>query len=1273
MPNNYTPQTWGYLLTGTVSERLIRTLEGQEALSNYSENWQIHERARDLIFTLLGVESCLFYVRRFNIDQHDNRLEIWTLTLATDQNHFDFTSRLNQFPQFLQSDTPKTLQLRSTAYRNNSGCLGIYEILLLDSELGKEDAFSRPFNIHLVPDINQEIGIPREAFEIITSQPLRLRREFVPTETQRKRWGEFLNVEKRLAESKQFCVRFSSHNLLNIGDDNRITFKIDENFAFGINSNRLSNSLTSEELWERIQQAKYQNIELIINTNQLHGNNNRIKLGIIERIRLEQKDIRVEIQPDLLRRLQEEVTTIEEDELTLPPKAYLLYKNVGSLAQIEWKRTALVELERGQTHNINLGKFFFDATQARPIEQEIVLNYDDLLSKNANDGQKAAVEAVLATKDLVLLQGPPGTGKTTVITELCYQIASKGGKVLIVSQANLAVDNALERLPHHPLLRPLRIGNSANGNEEQPFSEQNVVHRWRENTARDCEDKLLPKIKIFAGLSPLLNHQYRFYAYIEIETTYPDKKEQLNQYLENLELLYQSKQASYEQIEAKQQEVEQLLSGLNDLVESNAILQINQEHKLQKFRSDLDNINLAKEQLQQWYINSNSQIYKILKQCLQQRQYLTEDLIILPSHILSILNEHQSNWTECISDNKREISTLIDSLRTSDRVCEVANKINWLISQKQGILSQISINKNHVNQLVEQLTNRISNQDCLSAIDELYRLMSRDVRIINSLENSQERLNAALRLTAIQSQSELIIQQSQPPLPEPILREITVKIVENISKTVKILLRRLQERTEQQINETLNNQDNLESTLNHFYVIPSTQKYLDSHLLQIKDTANELTEDIENLRQQIDIKKQESQDLEITLNTERTWWCNIWDKIPDDFKLNINSTDLFNLDFLNTIPHYFDDWQEKLTVTETWLNRYQTNMENWIQRLRYPSADDLESFRRSYVDNVNIVGITCVSAGNPTLLQKFSSFDVVIIDEVSKSTPPELLIPALKGKKVVMIGDYRQLPPILDEESLDELAKEIQTPIEELAFLEESWFHVQFEAAKNQGSNITKKLTTQYRMHPQIMEAINQFYDEGDGGLTCGLSDPDSERAHNFNTQSIRENNHIIWVKMPLKREYIEQRQGTSRYNQKEIECIKKLCQQMDDDWAEKVAAGEPKKEIGIITFYGAQLGKIREMLSRNTFPNLNIITGTVDRFQGMEKPVIIVSMVRNNHNNNFGFAQTPERVNVAFSRAKELLVILGCHDLFTRLPIYKEVSNVVERYQGFLDENLRR
>lgn len=1262
MPNNYTPQNWGYLLTGQVSENLIRTLEGQESLNNYSDENQYNtqlirnQRATELILDILGVETLPFYVRRFSSSQ-SAPFENWELTLATDTDDFIFPDKLRNRNQ--------TLQLWTSVHTSGRGCLTVRFIRFVDIEEGNIDAFSLPFSINLVPDINQEIGIPREAFDRIVTQPFCT--DYVPTETQSRRWHDFLNVETKLVERKQFCVRFSSHDFPEINGANCVIFKIDENCAFGINSSyNRDNRLTEEEIWQRIYQAQGEKIELIVDINQLNRRGSGIELGKIKRIRQDQKDIHFEIQSDLLRRLQEE-------EFIIPQEAYLVYKDVGSIQQIKLKIQALRELNLNHTQNINLGKFFFDATQARPIQQEIVLNHDDLLLQSANEGQKAAVEAVLCTEDLVLLQGPPGTGKTTVITELCYQIALRGGKVLIVSQANLAVDNALERLPHHPLLRPLRVGFSANGNIEQPFLEQNVVHRWRENTARDCENKLLPKIKIVEGLCPLLSDQDRFYAYIEIETTYPEKKEKLNQYLEDLELLYQSKQASYEQIEAKQKEVEQLLSGLNDLVESNAILQINQEHKLQKLRSELDDINLAKEQLEQWYINASSQIYKILKQCLQQRQDLTEDLIILPSHILSILNENQSNWHECISDNEREINTLIDSLRTSDRVCEVANKINWLISQNQAILSQISINNNHVNQLVEQLTNRISNQDSLSAIDGLYRLMSRDIRIINSLENSQEKLKAALRLAAIQCQSELIIQQSQPPLQETILQNITVQIVENISNTITILLRGLQERTEQHINETVNNQDNLENTLKHFSVIPSTQKYLKSHLLEIKNTANQLSEDIENLRQQIDIKEQENRDLEITLNRERNWWCNIWDKIPEHLKSNINSTELFNLNFLNTIPHYFDYWQEKLTEAQTWLNRYQTNMENWIKRLRYPSAEDLASFTKSYLDNVNIVGITCVKAARRDFAERFSSFDVVIIDEVSKCTPPELLIPALKGKKVVMIGDYRQLPPILDEESLDELAEEIQTPRERLAFLEESWFHIQFEAARNQGINITKKLTTQYRMHPQIMEAINQFYNEGDGGLTCGLSDPDNQRAHNFNTQSIKENNHIIWVKMPLKSEYIDQRWGTSRYNQKEIDCIKKLCEQMNNDWAAKVAAGEPKKEIGIITFYGAQLRKINETIKKDTFPNLNIITGTVDRFQGMEKPVIIVSMVRNNYNNDVGFAKTPERVNVAFSRAKELLVILGCHDLFTRLDIYQEVSNVVERYQGFLDENLRR
>ena len=69
----------------------------------------------------------------------------------------------------------------------------------------------------------------------------------------------------------------------------------------------------------------------------------------------------------------------------------------------------------------------------------------------------------------------------------------------------------------------------------------------------------------------------------------------------------------------------------------------------------------------------------------------------------------------------------------------------------------------------------------------------------------------------------------------------------------------------------------------------------------------------------------------------------------------------------------------------------------------------------------------------------------------------------------------------------------------------------------------------------------------------------------------------------------------------------------------------------------------------------------------------MIVSMVRNNNNRDVGFAKKPERVNVAFSRAQELLVIVGCHNLFTQQAgkigsMYSEVSNVVTRYGGFVD-----
>jgi superfamily I DNA and/or RNA helicase len=202
-------------------------------------------------------------------------------------------------------------------------------------------------------------------------------------------------------------------------------------------------------------------------------------------------------------------------------------------------------------------------------------------------------------------------------------------------------------------------------------------------------------------------------------------------------------------------------------------------------------------------------------------------------------------------------------------------------------------------------------------------------------------------------------------------------------------------------------------------------------------------------------------------------------------------------------------------------------------------------------------------------------------------------------------------------------------------------------------------------MHPDIMMAINQFYEDR---LECGLKNPDLDRVHRLGSSVIQDNHHIAWVKMPKSPEFKEQKIGTSFTNLQEVEAIECLCQQFEQTWVSQVEQGQLRKEVGIITFYGSQLRLIEQKINPARFPSLHIRTGKVDRFQGMEKQIIIVSMVRNNDRRDIGFAKSPERVNVAFSRAQELLVIVGCHSLFTQSPIYSNVSDVVRLNGDLID-----
>lgn len=339
-------------------------------------------------------------------------------------------------------------------------------------------------------------------------------------------------------------------------------------------------------------------------------------------------------------------------------------------------------------------------------------------------------------------------------------------------------------------------------------------------------------------------------------------------------------------------------------------------------------------------------------------------------------------------------------------------------------------------------------------------------------------------------------------------------------------------------------------------------------------------------------------------------------------------------------------------------------------------------------------------------------FDTVIMDEASKATPPELLQPLCYAQKSIIIGDHRQLPPMLNEKSFREALLDLKdTDATKLSeeidrdFVETSQFK-RLILNPNVSPTIKSTFNLQYRMHQYINDVISQFYESDEcGGLKCGL-DParmDSEdltdvqsRYHGFSYPGfISPDIHTIWINV----DEPEENDGTSKVNITEIEAIKKVLSLLkkaagfndymahwdyyaDDDFRKK-----EEKEIGIISFYGKQVKKMQESV-RPLAKELSIPIRlkTVDKFQGMERNIIIVSTVRSNknkkingfvtNNSDAGFAKSPERLNVALSRARRLLIVVGNKSFFSGIKdnegkyLYRNAINVIEKNGLVIDYN---
>lgn len=395
------------------------------------------------------------------------------------------------------------------------------------------------------------------------------------------------------------------------------------------------------------------------------------------------------------------------------------------------------------------------------------------------------------------------------------------------------------------------------------------------------------------------------------------------------------------------------------------------------------------------------------------------------------------------------------------------------------------------------------------------------------------------------------------------------------------------------------------------------------------------------------------------------------------------------------------NWVEKIKKNCSTEEKYLKAVEKWKSEIESQSELIKSKFTQRYLNHVNVFAATCSECGSGNFSKVFQNiyyadkntsqfsepeFDLVIMDEASKATPPELVLPLTLGKKVIIIGDHKQLPPMIDEKDFSEALEAVgaRKLIED--WTKEDYKTSQFEKLiENASESIVGELRIQYRMHKQIMDCINQFYlDDQDGGLKCGIEEemnnPDlsvkGSRHHGFHLEPfISQEKHAIWVNV----ETPETKVGTSYENEGEIHAIKvvldKLINQETFPSYCDSFLKEEDKEIGIITFYMPQMSRIRQLLygdltkeQRKNFEqfkylneyNIPFRINTVDRFQGMERNIVIVSTVRSDeqlradtnnktqiHKNTkypyaLGFAREFQRLNVALSRAKRLLIVIG-------------------------------
>ena len=367
------------------------------------------------------------------------------------------------------------------------------------------------------------------------------------------------------------------------------------------------------------------------------------------------------------------------------------------------------------------------------------------------------------------------------------------------------------------------------------------------------------------------------------------------------------------------------------------------------------------------------------------------------------------------------------------------------------------------------------------------------------------------------------------------------------------------------------------------------------------------------------------------------------------------------------------EWKEILGVSsnEEYI-KIKSNIKESIKKnkKKYDKYDKIEKLCKEWQKRVSkgdgllqesiadatLVGATCLGIASLSDSVE-SNFDWVIVDEAGKATPAEILVPISLGRKIILVGDHKQLPPVVDEELLKLQDKEKRNIRKE--DLELSLFEY---LEKNLNEDCKSILDEQYRMNPVIGNLISDlFYEKKLISRTL--------KEDKTIPLKIYDNKSLIWLSTSSREDKKEERISDSYRNTCEANIIFEQLLEIDKELEEL----ELKKETAIIAGYRYQrdiLVKLYESNYKAKLKNMTVEINTVDAFQGRETDIVFYSIVRSNNKGNLGFLKDVRRLNVAFSRARELLVVVGDHQCAQKCLNIKGKENPFVGVIKFIREN---